>query len=153
MTHDSYDILVIGAGPAGSFAARHTAAAGWDHAYGLPRQTFDRLLWPEALAGAQSLGRPQGALLRPALSHKLSADRLLWVGDGAGLTYQQTGQGLSYALESGRQAARTADLALRAERFDGERLRAYDDWIHARFSRELLGWGPARSVPTSLETT
>ena len=93
-----------------------------------------------ALAGGRPLGAPRGAILRPLLSAHLSSDRLLWVGDGAGLTHRETGQGISYALESGRQAAAVAGEALRAGRGDAGALQPYDEWIRQQFANELLGW-------------
>jgi flavin-dependent dehydrogenase len=106
---------------------------------------------PEALSGARPLGRPHGALLRPALSHKLADDYLLWVGDGAGLTHGETGQGISYALESGRRAAGVAGETLRANQFDNATLSVYDRWIRESFSHELRGWGRANCDSGAIE--
>lgn len=94
----------------------------------------------ELLRGGRELGAPRGAAIRPALSARLAGDHLLWVGESAGLLHRETGQGISYALESGRRAALVADRVLREGMYRADQLQAYDFWVRSSFERELLSW-------------
>ena len=53
-------------------------------------------------------------------------DRLLVCGDAAGFVYAGTGEGIYFALESGRIAADVAVKALKTDRFDKGFLKEYD---------------------------
>ncbi len=64
---------------------------------------------------------PAGGFKRP-----LSAERVLLCGDAAGLVDPFLGEGISYAVISGRMAAHKAIEAIRNSRFDAESLRTYD---------------------------
>ena len=52
-------------------------------------------------------------------------NRLLVCGDAAGMVYAGTGEGIYFALESGRLAAEVAIKALKENRFDNELLKEY----------------------------
>lgn len=64
-------------------------------------------------------------------------DRVLVVGDAAGLVKPTTGGGIYYALLSGEIAAETADEALIAGDFSAGRLRVYERRWRAVFGKEL----------------
>lgn len=93
-----------------------------------------------ALRSARALGKPCGAPLRPMLGPRLAGDGLLWAGEAAGLVHRETGQGISYALESGRQAALAAHESLGEDTPDQTPLRRYDEWVRRSFEQELLSW-------------
>jgi geranylgeranyl reductase family protein len=65
------------------------------------------------LEAAQPLDQPKGALLRTLPSPTWARDRLLWVGEAAGFTTRQMGEGIMPALVSGQIAAEVASEALR----------------------------------------
>ena len=68
---------------------------------------------------------------------KTYADRVLVVGDAAGLAKPTTGGGIYYALLSGEMAAETVDDALSAEDYSARRLKRYERKWRATFGREL----------------
>ncbi len=76
-----------------------------------------------------------GIPLRPA--QRTYADRVLVVGDAAGLVKPTTGGGIYYALLSGEIAAETAAEALSAGDLSARRLRGYERGWKAVFGREL----------------
>lgn len=53
-------------------------------------------------------------------------DRLLVCGDSAGMVYAGTGEGIYFALESGKIAAEVSTLAVKKQRFDKEFLKDYE---------------------------
>lgn len=65
------------------------------------------------------------------------ADRLVAVGDAAGLVKPTTGGGIYYSLISGQLAARTLDEALRADDLRDTRLRRYEQDWRARLGAEI----------------
>lgn len=68
----------------------------------------------EKLASAEPLGKPRGALLRVGLGGAYpSAANVLLAGDAASMTNPISGEGITYALESGRWAAETLSAALK----------------------------------------
>jgi len=77
------------------------------------------------------------------------ADRAVLVGDAAGFVDAITGEGMSLALVSSRLAAETLDAALREDRLDADRLRAYGRAYRkvardATWLTELILWGLRR---------
>jgi geranylgeranyl reductase family protein len=70
------------------------------------------------------------------------ADRLLVVGDAAGLVKPTTGGGIYYSVLSAAMAAEVGEAALRADRFDAARLREYE----VRWRRRLGGEFRAQSL-------
>ena len=67
-------------------------------------------------------------------------DRLLVCGDAAGMVYAGTGEGIYFALESGRIAAKVAIKALLKGRFDEGFLKEYEKRWRSSFS-ELMKAG------------
>ncbi len=91
----------------------------------------------EVLGSARALDRPRSFPLRSDfLSSPLHAERLLIAGEAAGLVNPLTGEGIDYALESGRIAAEHALLRLSsADRDIGT---AYETALHAQFRASFL---------------
>jgi flavin-dependent dehydrogenase len=77
-------------------------------------------------------------LLYEQSTRPLVADRLVWIGDAAGLAYAESGEGIRPAIESGLLAAETI-LAARGD-YRLERLDSYRRRVVARF-------GPRRGEP------
>ena len=81
-----------------------------------------------------------GVPLKPL--SKTFRDRVLVVGDAAGLVKPTTGGGIYYALLSGEIAAGTAGEALAAADFSARRLKRYETKWKAVFGRDLrIGYG------------
>jgi flavin-dependent dehydrogenase len=78
------------------------------------------------------------------------ADRLLAVGDAAGLTKPTTGGGIFYSLLSGALAAETIVEAFRRERFGEEQLSRYEGRWRTRLGPELRTAAHFRAVLTEL---
>ncbi|MGD0900207.1 MAG: NAD(P)/FAD-dependent oxidoreductase [Thermoguttaceae bacterium] len=89
----------------------------------LRRQGRIRCRLPEPLPG-------HAYLLYEQSTRPLVADRLLWVGDAAGLAYSASGEGIRPAIESGLLAAETI-LAARGD-YRRDRLDPYRRRIEAR---------------------
>jgi flavin-dependent dehydrogenase len=97
----------------------------------LRRQGRLRAPLPERIAG-------HAYLLYEQSTRPLVADRLVWIGDAAGLAYAESGEGIRPAIESGLLAAE-AILAARGD-YRLERLDSYRRRVVARF-------GPRRVEP------
>jgi flavin-dependent dehydrogenase len=65
------------------------------------------------------------------------ADRLMAVGDAAGLVKPTTGGGIYYGALSGRLAAETLDPALRRDRLAERDLHVYEDRWRARLGPDI----------------
>ncbi len=86
------------------------------------------------LAEARQVGPIKGFPLRDDfLTSPTFAQRTLIVGEAAGLVNPLTGEGIDYALESGRIAAAHALAMLRGDDFSLVRLREYDAALRAHF--------------------
>lgn len=87
------------------------------------------------LDSAEPLGKPRGALLRVGLGGAYPRQgNVLLAGDAASMTNPISGEGITYALESGRWAAETLAAALR--RGDPEILALYPrilQWYYGRY--------------------
>jgi digeranylgeranylglycerophospholipid reductase len=81
--------------------------------------------------------RPRLKLLPLAPVKRTYADRVLAVGDAAGLAKPTTGGGIYYSLLSGRLAAEVLACALKEDRTDAATLRAYELQWQARLGPEL----------------
>lgn len=88
--------------------------AGPAHAVRDPRQALAALLSLARLSSADCLGQPRTGLI-PAGGPRRAVvrGRVLLAGDAAGLADALTGEGIRYALRSGRLAGRAAARALR----------------------------------------
>lgn len=94
---------------------------------GTLRARFDAEAWPE----------PRVKILPLGPVSKTYADRLIAVGDAAGLVKPTTGGGIYYSLISGRVAADVLDGALRADDLREARLRAYETGWRDRLGAEI----------------
>jgi len=99
-----------------------------------------RLRWalPERFAG-------HAYLLYEQSSRPLVADRLVWIGDAAGLAYAESGEGIRPAIESGLLAAE-AILAARGD-YRRERLDSYRRRVEGRLGPRRVR-PPAEGPPT-----
>jgi len=86
---------------------------------------------------AEAPGPAMRRLLPLAPLAKTYADRVLAVGDAAGLTKPTTGGGIFYSLLSGALAAETLVEALRRDRLEGLSLRVYERRWKARLDSHL----------------
>ncbi len=68
----------------------------------------------------------------------ISAHRVILVGDAAGLIDPLNGEGIQYALLSGRWAAATIIDAYQAGHFSGAALKAYDRQVKAAIGEDLI---------------
>ena len=83
------------------------------------------------------LPRPRLKVLPLAPVQRTYADRVVAVGDAAGLAKPTTGGGIYYSLLSGRYAAGVLAEALRHDRTDAAALRAYETQWQSRIGPEL----------------
>ena len=97
------------------------------------------------------ISRPQqwGIPLRPL--SKTYGDRVLVVGDAAGLVKPTTGGGIYYALRSGEMAAQTVDEAFLRGDFSAKQLKSYQKKWKAVFGRELRIGYYARTLFETLD--
>lgn len=87
------------------------------------------------LKSAKRLGRIVGKNLYMGGVKKATCDGMVLVGDAAGLINPLTGEGMMYALESGKYAAEAIGSALKANDFKTESLESYQKNIDALFNR------------------
>ncbi len=117
----------------GAFTAQ-TRAGGLNLREVLSRFIADQQAAAGRLARARPLGPPRGHPLRTRLDRaRPYADRLLVVGDAAGLVNPLTGEGITPAMESGEIAARYAVAALESGAFSASALAAYGRELRRRF--------------------
>ena len=89
-----------------------------------------------ALGRARMIGPVQGYPLRVDFATASTvAERVLVVGEAAGLVNPLTGEGIDYALESGRLAGEHLADLLAAGDLSRDALGAYDQALRARFQR------------------
>lgn len=121
------------------------------------RAAFDRFLHSERLSSGQLAHCPRGFPLRtdfPAVPTSTSG--VLVVGEAAGLVNPLTGEGIAWAVESGKAAAEVATEALSSDDTSAKRLSRYDDRLreqHTEFfeqARELMSRLAYPQVPEAL---
>lgn len=105
-----------------------------------PRQAFDAFVRSPAmqrrLSSARRAGPVKGFPLRVDFaSAPTFAERTVFVGEAAGLVNPLTGEGIDYALESGRLAAEHLAGMFSAGDFSRAGLEAYDRRLRQRFQR------------------
>lgn len=90
------------------------------------------------LGGAKIVGRIVGwPLTTYSAARRVTADRLMLLGDAAGLINPLNGEGIQYALESAAWAARTAAAQLAADRLETEALAPYAQAVHLRMDYDM----------------
>jgi digeranylgeranylglycerophospholipid reductase len=82
-------------------------------------------------------GQPRLKVLPLAPVKRTYADRVVAVGDAAGLAKPTTGGGIYYSLLSGRYAAEVLTAALKHDRTDASTLRGYETLWQSRIGPEL----------------
>lgn len=88
----------------------------------------------EMLAQARQVGPTRGFPLRDDfLTSPTWSERILLVGEAAGLVNPLTGEGIDYALESGRMAASHVRSMFEREDFSKARHEAYDEALRDQF--------------------
>jgi menaquinone-9 beta-reductase len=110
---------------------------------------FERFVGTERMRRLLGGARPSGALERypirvDFLTAPRSAERMLLVGEAAGLVNPLTGEGIDYALESGELAAGHLAALFEAGDFSRRRLEAYDGLLVERFERLFRFCGQVR---------
>jgi len=95
---------------------------------------------------ADARWRGHAYLVSPPRFRRVSGERMLLVGDSAGLAYPQSGEGIRPAIESGLIAA---EVILESAADDShDRLAEYDARLASRFGNGGAGFGwPSRLVP------
>jgi digeranylgeranylglycerophospholipid reductase len=96
--------------------------------------------WPE----------PRLKVLPLAPVSRTWTDRVLAVGDAAGLVKPTTGGGIYYGLLTGHLAAQVLSGALRDDRLDGQSLKAYERSWRARLGPEIRAGLTFRAVASRL---
>jgi flavin-dependent dehydrogenase len=107
------------------------------------REMLQRLIAEDAslqyrLRGARMHGKVLGHPLttyNPRLP--LAGDRVLLLGDAAGLINPLNGEGIQYALHSARWAAATAADCLAADRLDAASLNRYQQCVHQNLRTDM----------------
>jgi geranylgeranyl reductase family protein len=104
------------------------------------REVFDRWLqipsMQRLLAGARQDGPVRGYPIRVDFATAPTySERMILVGEAAGLVNPVTGEGIDYALESGKLAAEHLTAMIGAGDFSTERLRTYDAQLRAAYQR------------------
>jgi flavin-dependent dehydrogenase len=94
--------------------------------------------------------RPRLKVLPLAPVSKTYADRLVAVGDAAGLVKPTTGGGIYYSLLSGRIAAAVLDQGLREDDLRERSLREYESRWRARLGPEIRAGLAFRTLATRL---
>jgi geranylgeranyl reductase family protein len=94
----------------------------------------------ELLEPGQRVGPIKGYPIRIDFDRSPSfGDRVLLAGEAAGLANPLTGEGIDYALESGRMAAEHATGMLRRNDFNRPRFADYDRALRDRFQSMIVG--------------
>ncbi len=79
----------------------------------------------------------------------ISSNRLLLLGDAAGLANPLTGEGITNAIRSGRVAALHLQDCFRQNRFDATFNKAYDKEIYRRMAKEFKNYRIMEAINTS----
>jgi len=94
----------------------------------------------ERLKNSKVMGATKSYPLRmDFVTARIISDRIILVGESAGLVNPFTGEGIDYAMESGQIAAQVITSQLESGDFSISALRAYDKKLRARF-HSLFVW-------------
>jgi geranylgeranyl reductase family protein len=118
------------------------------------RQRFEAMvagLCGEAGVNPATLPPPRIRMLPLAPVPRTFADRVVAVGDAAGLVKPTTGGGIYYGLISGAAAADTLDVALRTDRLGAPELRKYETRWRRRLGSEIRVGLAFRRVVSGLD--
>jgi geranylgeranyl reductase family protein len=111
---------------------------------------FGRWLVDQGRIPARFIERFKGHayLLYSHAARRVVGDRVLLIGDAAGLAYPQSGEGIRPAVESGIMAAEVIVAA--AGDYSARALAAYEARLHARFGARTDDAGAKRWIPQRL---
>jgi flavin-dependent dehydrogenase len=98
---------------------------------------FVRALCSRARADPAAVGAPRLKMLPLAPVGRTYGDRVLAVGDAAGLVKPTTGGGIYYGMVSGELAADVLDGALQRDRLEASALRRYERRWRERLGQEI----------------
>jgi geranylgeranyl reductase family protein len=113
-------------------------------------RTYTRRLGERHGAGLAAAS-PRLKVLPLAPVKRTYADRVVAVGDAAGLAKPTTGGGIYYSLLSGRYAAEVLSSALRHDRTDASSLKPYETLWQARIGPELRAGLAFRTLVTRFD--
>jgi geranylgeranyl reductase family protein len=113
------------------------------------RRFLDRAIAAWQLDASSDL-EPRLKLLPLAPIDRTSMDRLLVIGDAAGIVKATTGGGIYYAVLTGSLAAAAALHAFKRRRFDGETLSRYDRAWRGRLGAEIVAQQQLRELAHQL---
>src|SRR3989338_2745566 len=102
------------------------------------KETFNKLLRRHNIK-AKQLSEYAGLVSCSGPIDKTYDDRLLVCGTAAGFVHAGTGEGIYFALESGKQAAEIAVKALKNKRFDKAFLKSYEKGWRKEFGKGMKG--------------
>jgi digeranylgeranylglycerophospholipid reductase len=116
------------------------------------RQCYDRMLGrvAERWGVADHGGAPRVKILPLGAVGRTYGDRLLAIGDAAGLVKPTTGGGIHYSIVSAALAADVAIDALASDRLDAATLSAYERAWRAELADEFEAQHELRQVATTL---
>jgi digeranylgeranylglycerophospholipid reductase len=120
-----------------------------DDAYGAYNRMLARVAEPWGVAA--DTAPPRQKVLPLGGIPRTYADRLLVVGDAAGLVKPTTGGGIHYSILSAGLAAEVADDALRRDRCDAASLSTYEKRWRRQLADELESQQALRRIVTSLD--
>jgi geranylgeranyl reductase family protein len=116
----------------------------------LARFTSDPTVAEKRLAQAEPVGSVQGHPLRTQMKDtRTHAERVLVIGDAAGLVSPLSGEGIAHAMESGEMAAVHTLRALAAGDFSAQALAPYTRALKARYAADQRA---ARFLQRALHT-
>ncbi len=100
------------------------------------------------LTGAHQSGPVRGFPIRCDFARaRTFGERVMLVGEAAGLVHPLTGEGISYALESGKLAAEHLVKMLETGDLSRKRLQGYDWQLRLRYHAFFTMYSLARSLP------
>jgi len=130
---------------AGVFPALQTKRSGRTTAKGVLGQFLQHPRVRKMTIGARQLGPVKGYPLRTDFARAPTfGDRVLLVGESAGLVNPLTGEGVDFALESASVAAEHLLEMLNIGEFGKDRLKRYDRALRDRFQRLFVLSGRIR---------
>ncbi len=147
VARDGFAWVVPVVRPEGRFA--RVGAMASDDAVGAYSRMLARVVDKWGLAA--DAASPRQKVLPLGEITRTYADRLLAIGDAAGLVKPTTGGGIHYGIVSARIAAQVADAALHRDRLDASTLATYEKNWRRRLADELASQHALRRVVTSLD--
>ena len=111
---------------------------------------FCRQIADENGVDAASLPAPRLKMLPLGPVKRTVADRVVAIGDAAGLVKPTTGGGIYYSILSGAMAGEGLDVALRRDQFSERQLRACEDGWRARLGPDIRAGLAFRALATRI---